>query len=70
MTIEIGVIGPHDLVDDVAAACEEQPGVTARRLHYDHESQAPAIVEAHAGQVEAWLFTGVVPYTLAREANS
>lgn len=70
MTIEIGVIGPHDLVDDVAAACEEQPGVTARRLHYDHESQAPAIVEAHAGQVEAWLFTGVVPYTLAREANA
>ena len=50
MTIEIGVIGPHDLVDDVAATCEEQPGVTARRLHYDHESQAPAIVEAHAGQ--------------------
>ncbi|MEU4780012.1 hypothetical protein ACLQ22_28690 [Micromonospora sp. DT178] len=69
MTIEIGVVGPHDLVDDVAATCEEQPGVTARRLHYDHESQAPAIVEAHAGQVEAWLFTGVVPYTLAREAN-
>ncbi|SCL45129.1 hypothetical protein GA0070606_0617 [Micromonospora citrea] len=69
MTIEIGVVGPHDLVDDVAATCEEQPGVTARRLHYDHESQAPAIVEAHAGQVQAWLFTGVVPYTLAREAN-
>ncbi|MGK5674260.1 hypothetical protein ACSNOB_15635 [Micromonospora sp. URMC 106] len=69
MTIEIGVVGPHDLVDDVAATCEEQPGVNARRLHYDHESQAPAIVEAHAGQVEAWLFTGVVPYTLAREAN-
>ncbi|MEU9508007.1 hypothetical protein AB0D32_17215 [Micromonospora sp. NPDC048170] len=70
MTIEIGVVGPHDLVDDVAVTCEEQPGVTARRLHYDHESQAPAIVEAHAGQVEAWLFTGVVPYTLAREANA
>lgn len=69
MTIEIGVIGPHDLVDDVAATCEEQPGVIARRLHYDHESQAPALAEAHAGQVEAWLFTGVVPYTLAREAN-
>ncbi|MFG1954032.1 hypothetical protein [Micromonospora sp. NPDC048830] len=69
MTIEIGVVGPHDLVDDVAATCEEQPGVTARRLPYDHESQASAIVEAHGGQVEAWLFTGVVPYALAREAN-
>ncbi|MBQ0906200.1 hypothetical protein [Micromonospora sp. U21] len=70
MTIGIGVVGPHDLVDDVAATCEEQPGVTARRLHYDHESQAPAIVEAHVGQVDAWLFTGVVPYTLAREGNA
>ncbi|MGC5022015.1 hypothetical protein [Micromonospora sp. DT47] len=70
MSIEIGVVGPHDLVDDVAATCEEQPGVTARRLHYDHESQAPSLVEAHSGHVEAWLFTGVVPYTLAREANA
>ncbi|MEH1015466.1 hypothetical protein V6U90_20425 [Micromonospora sp. CPCC 206060] len=69
MSIEIGVVGPHDLVDDVATTCEEQPGVTVRRFDYDHESQAPAIVEAHAGQVEAWLFTGVVPYTLARDAN-
>lgn len=69
MTIDIGVVGPHDLVDDVAATCEEQPGVVARRLHYDHESQAPALVEAHAAHVQAWLFTGVVPYSLAREAN-
>lgn len=69
MAIEIGIVGPHDLVDDVAATCEEQPGVTARRFDYDHESQAPAIVEAHAGQVEAWLFTGVVPYSLARDAG-
>ncbi|MGH3742124.1 MAG: hypothetical protein ACRDT1_12420, partial [Micromonosporaceae bacterium] len=68
--IEIGVVGPHDLVDDVAATCEEQPGVTARRFDYDHESQAPGIVEAHAGSVQAWLFTGVVPYSLAREAHA
>lgn len=70
MAIEIGVVGPHDLVDDVAATCEEQPGVTARRFDYDHESQAPHIVEAQAASVEAWLFTGVVPYSLARDANA
>ncbi|WP_117213912.1 hypothetical protein, partial [Allorhizocola rhizosphaerae] len=68
MTIEIGVVGPHDLVDDVAAVCEEQPGVTARRLDYDHESQAPGLVAAHDAHVGAWLFTGIVPYTLAQEA--
>ncbi|MFC7547694.1 hypothetical protein [Plantactinospora sp. GCM10030261] len=69
MSIEIGIVGPHDLVDEVADTCEEQPGIIARRLDYDHETQAPAIVEAHAGQLVAWLFTGVVPYTLAREAD-
>jgi hypothetical protein len=66
---ELGVVGPHDLVDEVAAVCEEQPGVTAWRFDYDHESQAPAIVEANLGRIKAWLFTGVVPYTLAEEAG-
>ncbi|MFI6483170.1 hypothetical protein ACIBH1_34930 [Nonomuraea sp. NPDC050663] len=69
MGIVIGVVGPHDLVDDVAATCEEQPGVSALRLDYDHESQATSIVEAHAGAVEGWLFTGIVPYMLARDAD-
>ncbi|MFI6496368.1 hypothetical protein [Nonomuraea typhae] len=69
MGIVIGVVGPHDLVDDVAATCEEQPGVSTLRLDYDHESQAPAIVEAHANAVEGWLFTGIVPYMLARDAD-
>ncbi|GII92435.1 hypothetical protein [Sinosporangium siamense] len=70
MGIVIGVVGPHDLVDDVAGICEEQPGVSALRLDYDHESQAPAIVEAHAASVEGWLFTGIVPYMLARDADA
>ncbi|PZG12446.1 hypothetical protein C1J01_32810 [Nonomuraea aridisoli] len=57
------------MVDDVAATCEEQPGVSTIRLDYDHESQAPAIVEGHASSVEGWLFTGIVPYMLARNAD-
>ncbi|WP_328808083.1 hypothetical protein [Nonomuraea antri] len=70
MGIVIGVVGPHDLVDDVAAVCEEHPGVSTLRLDYDHESQAPAIVEAHASAVEGWLFTGIVPFTLSRDAET
>ncbi|TDD22156.1 hypothetical protein E1294_12730 [Nonomuraea diastatica] len=58
------------MVDDVAAVCEEQPGVSTLRLDYDHESQAPAIVEAHATSVEGWLFTGIVPYMLSRDAEA
>jgi hypothetical protein len=69
VAIVIGVVGPHDLVDQVAATCEEQPGVSTLRLDYDHEAQAPAIVEAHATAVEGWLFTGIVPYMLSRDAD-
>jgi len=70
VAIVIGVVGPHDLVDQVAATCEEQPGVSALRLDYDHESQAPAIVEAHSAAVEGWLFTGIVPYMLCRDGEA
>ena len=70
MAVQVGVVGPHDLVDDVAAVCEEQSRVTAYRLNYGHESEAPAITAAHASSVDAWLFTGVVPYTLCREAET
>lgn len=69
MGLKIGVVGPDDLVDDVAAICEEQPGVTAQRFDYDHESRAPELVEAHGSEVDGWLFTGIVPYLLARDAG-
>ena len=69
MGLTIGVIGPGDLVDDVAAICEEQPAVTALRFDYDHESRAPGLVEAHGSEVDGWLFTGIVPYQLARDSE-
>lgn len=69
VTVVIGVVGPHDLVDQVAATCEERPGVSALRLDYDREPQAPAIVEAQAPAVEGWLFTGAVPHLLCRDAG-
>lgn len=63
----IGVVGAHDLVGEVAAVCAEQPGVRALPFPYDHETEAPGLVAAHAPEVDAWLFTGVVPYTLAQD---
>lgn len=70
MGIEIGVVGPHDLVEDVSAICRQQPGVAVRRFDYRHEAHAPAIVREHTAAVQGWLFTGVVAYTLAREAET
>jgi hypothetical protein len=67
--IEIGVVGPHDLVEDVSAICRQQPGVAIRPFGYRHEAEAPAIVREHTWAVQAWLFTGVVAYTIARDAE-
>lgn len=69
MAVVIGVVGPHDLVDLVAATCEEQPGVSVLRLDHDHETQAPEIVEARTPSVAGWLFTGVASYTLCQDAG-
>ncbi len=67
MDTSIGVVGPHDLVDSVAAVCEELPNVRVHRFDYDHESQAAELVSTHSGGVDGWLFTGIVPYTMAQD---
>lgn len=66
METVVGVVGPRDLVDLVARICEEQPGVRVQRYPYSHEMETPGIVQGNAASVDAWLFTGIIPYTLAR----
>ena len=63
----IGVVGPHDLVTSVADLCDQTSGVDIQRFAYDHETEASRIVDVHADEVDAWLFTGVIPYTVAAE---
>jgi hypothetical protein len=69
LTTVIGVIGPHDLVDHVAALCEKEPGVRTERYGYDEEAQASAIAEAHHESVDAYMFTSVAPYSLTLAAG-
>ncbi|MEV7229513.1 MULTISPECIES: hypothetical protein [Polymorphospora] len=69
MSTIVGIVGPVDLVDSVAALCEQSPGVSVVRCPYAHETDAPALVRDHSAQVDAWLFTGIVPYTLAGNAS-
>ncbi len=67
MTTVIGVVGPHDLVRSVADLGDRTAGVRIRRYPYSHETEAEQIVGAHAADVDAWLFTGVIPYTYAAD---
>lgn len=61
----IGVVGPSDLVSEVARIVERQPGMEPIEFVYAHESDAPRIARSHEAEVDGWLFTGVIPYTLA-----
>jgi hypothetical protein len=63
----IGVVGPHDLVPVVAEVARRETDIEAHEVPYDHESDAPELVAAHSSAVDAWLFTGVVPYRITMD---
>ncbi|MBO0869048.1 MAG: hypothetical protein J2P15_10825 [Micromonosporaceae bacterium] len=66
----VGVVGPADLVQVVEQVRgREFPSLTVRSLPYPDEAQAVELVKTHRTEVDAWLFTGIIPYTLAREAG-
>ncbi|MEU4197055.1 hypothetical protein AB0E69_34500 [Kribbella sp. NPDC026611] len=66
MTLTVGVIGPEDLVERVTAVGPPS-GAVLQPLPYRHETEAVSLVSA--AEVDAFLFTGVVPYTIATEAG-
>ncbi len=60
-----GIVGPADLVPRVAAVAEAAPATRAVRLPYRQEQETARILREHADEVDAWLFTGVVPHAIA-----
>jgi hypothetical protein len=66
MTLTVGVIGPEDLVSRVTAVGPPS-GAVLHPLPYRHETEAVSLVTS--AEVDAFLFTGVVPYTIALEAG-
>ncbi|MDX2967524.1 hypothetical protein, partial [Kribbella solani] len=68
MALSVGVVGPEDLVQRVTAVGAPS-GTTLVPLPYRHETEAIGLVEQAHSDVDAFLFTGVVPYTIATEAG-
>ena len=68
MALAVGVVGPEDLVQRVVAVGPPS-GATLLPLPYRHETEAVELVEQAHEKVDALLFTGVVPYTIATEAG-
>ncbi|MEU5879888.1 hypothetical protein [Spirillospora sp. NPDC047279] len=69
MPVTIGVVGPEDLVHRAIAVGAEVGGATLTGLAYRHESEAVEVVAEAQEDVDALLFTGVVPYTTATAAG-
>ncbi|MFJ8695067.1 helix-turn-helix domain-containing protein [Streptomyces roseolilacinus] len=69
MALTVGVIGPEDLVDRVVAVGGETGAARLRALPYRHEDETPDVVREAGPRVDALLFTGVVPYTIAAGAG-
>lgn len=68
----VGVVGPADLVDlviGVGNAPTTAEKVELVPLVYRHENEAPGLVVSAEEDVDAFLFTGVVPYANANTAG-
>jgi len=65
MVTTIGVVGPSDLVTSSSRIVGALRGVEVVPLKYRRETDTPKVMAAAPPSVDAWLFTGVVPYQLA-----
>jgi hypothetical protein len=71
-TIVVGVVGPDDLVErvlTVQAEMSDGPDCRLVAIPYRDETETVEKVRAIAGTVDAYLFTGPVPYDIAVSAG-
>ncbi|GAA0581480.1 hypothetical protein HPO96_08025 [Kribbella sandramycini] len=69
MVTTIGVVGPSDLVTSTCRIIGSQRGIEVLPLKYRRETETPRVLAEAPPSVDAWLFTGVVPYQIAAAAN-
>ncbi|MET7280363.1 helix-turn-helix domain-containing protein [Kribbella sp. NPDC005582] len=65
MVTTIGVVGPSDLVTSTCKIIGAQRGIEVVPLKYRRETDTPKVMAEAPPSVDAWLFTGVVPYQIA-----
>lgn len=69
MSLTVGVVGPDDLVHKVVAVGGSSGADRLVPLPYRHENETLDVVGRAQAEVDALLFTGVVPHTLATAAG-
>jgi hypothetical protein len=66
MITRVGVIGPKAVVDALLDVAAEFPSLQLTPLCYQREEETETLAEAIQGRVDLILFTGPVPYYIAR----
>ncbi len=69
MVTTIGVVGPSDLVTSSSRIVGALRGVEAVPLRYRRETDTPKVMADAPPSVDAWLFTGIIPYEIAAAAD-
>jgi hypothetical protein len=67
--VTVGVVGPRDLVTSTRKVVGSMSGLTTIAVPYRTETQTVDVINGAPGEIDAWLFTGVVPYEMASAAG-
>lgn len=65
----IGIVGPPDLVTSSARICADLTDEHVTALPYRRETETAQIISGASANIDAWLFTGVIPYEIASAAG-
>lgn len=68
MKLNIGIVGPKILVQDICSVVEEFPEVELIPLIYRFEQEASAVIAQSDKLIDIYMFSGPVPYFLSKQS--
>lgn len=67
MSIRLGILGADDTLEVIRSVASEYPELICIPVVYGLESEVIEKLTPFLGQVDMWLFSGQVPYSIAKE---
>ncbi|MGN7393118.1 transcriptional regulator [Peribacillus frigoritolerans] len=66
MEINVAVIGPEDVIDQVFTVGKSYLELNLLSAPYNHEQETVDIVKQNTNEVDVYLFAGIIPYQIAK----
>lgn len=67
MSIRVGLIGVEDNLAWIKSIVDEYPEFHCLPLLHYYDKDVIALLKAHSHEVDLWIFSGIYPYTVAKE---